>query len=44
MMGKYGQTVYEVRRFEDAQHYEYINQSDGDPHDLILAKTILGFF
>ena len=43
MMGKYGQTVYEVRRFEDAQHYEYINQSDGDPHDLILAKPILGF-
>ena len=43
MMGKYGQTVYEVRRFQDAQHYEYINQSDGDPHDLILAKTILGF-
>ena len=43
MMGKYGQTVYEVRRFKDAQRYEYINQSDGDPHDLILAKTILGF-
>ena len=43
MMGKYGQTVYEVRRFQNAQRYEYINQADGDPHDLVLAKTVLGF-
>ena len=43
MMRKYGQTAYEVHQFKDAQRYEYINQSDGDPHDLILAKTILGF-
>lgn len=43
MMSKYGQTVYEVRRFENAQLYEYINQSDGESHDLIFAKTVLGF-
>lgn len=43
LMRRYGTTAHEVHRFKGAEIHEFINQADGDPHDLILAKTILGF-
>ena len=43
MMKKYGHTVREVRRFEGAEFHEFINQKDGEAHDLVMAKTMLGF-
>ena len=35
LMAKYGRTIKEVRRFDNAVIHEYINQADGDPHDLV---------
>lgn len=43
LMRRYGNTAHEVHKFHGAQIHEFINQADGDPHDLILAKTIMGF-
>ncbi|HTR00747.1 MAG TPA: UDP-N-acetylglucosamine 2-epimerase [Candidatus Acidoferrum sp.] len=43
MLAKYGETRIEVRRFEGADFFEYVNQRHGDPQDVVLAKTILGF-
>jgi UDP-N-acetylglucosamine 2-epimerase (hydrolysing) len=43
LMRRYGTTANEVHRFQGASIHEFINQADGDPHDLILAKTIMGF-
>jgi len=43
MMKKYGLTKEEVRRQTQFGIVEFINQRDGDPQDVILAKTILGF-
>jgi len=43
MMAKYGETRLEVRRFVGADFFEYVNQREGDPQDLVLSKTILGF-
>jgi UDP-N-acetylglucosamine 2-epimerase (hydrolysing) len=43
MMKRYGETRIEVRRFPRAEVHEFINQSDGDPQDLVLAKTVTGF-
>lgn len=43
MMRKYGETRIEVRRFPGAEFHELINQSDGDPQDLVLSKTVTGF-
>lgn len=42
MLGAYGMTKIEVRRFADAGFHEFVNQKAGDPHDLVLSKTILG--
>lgn len=43
MMEKYGLTKTEVHRNYDISVVEYVNQRDGDPQDIILAKTIVGF-
>ena len=43
MMSRYGETRLEVRRFANAQFFEFVNQREGDALDFILSKTILGF-
>lgn len=43
MMKRYGETHREVRQQATGDVYEFINQSPGDPHDLVLAKTMQGF-
>lgn len=43
MLERYGATKHEVKMFPQAEVHEFINQRDGDPHDLILSKTVLGF-
>jgi UDP-N-acetylglucosamine 2-epimerase (hydrolysing) len=43
MMRRYGETRLEVRRFPDAEFFEFVNQREGDAQDFILSKTILGF-
>lgn len=43
MMRRYGETRHEVKRFADADFFEYVNQREGDSLDFILSKTILGF-
>ena len=43
MMEKYGLTKTEVHRSGRFNVVEYINQRSGDPQDLVLAKTIIGF-
>ena len=43
MMGRYGLTKEEVHRRGDFHIIEFINQREGDPQDIILAKTISGF-
>jgi len=43
MMAKYGLTKIEVHRSGAFRVVEYVNQRDGDPQDMILAKTVIGF-
>lgn len=43
MMKRYGETRLEVKRFEGAEFFEFVNQREGDALDFILSKTILGF-
>lgn len=43
MMKRYGETRLEVKRFADAEFFEFVNQREGDALDFILSKTILGF-
>ena len=43
MLEKYGMTKIEVHRVQGAQVHEFLNQREGDPQDLILAKTVAGF-
>ena len=43
MMDKYGLTKLEVARTPGVTVHEFINQAEGDPQDLILANTVLGF-
>jgi UDP-N-acetylglucosamine 2-epimerase (hydrolysing) len=43
MMSRYGETRLEVKRFEGAEFFEFVNQRSGDPQDLVLAKTVMGF-
>jgi UDP-N-acetylglucosamine 2-epimerase (hydrolysing) len=43
MMKRYGETRLEVKKFNGAEFFEYVNQREGDAQDLILSKTILGF-
>ena len=43
MMEKYGLTKTEVHRTPGVSVAEFINQREGDPQDLVLAKTVIGF-
>ena len=43
MMESYGLTKIEVKRLPGVTVHEFVNQRPGDPQDVILAKTILGF-
>jgi UDP-N-acetylglucosamine 2-epimerase (hydrolysing) len=43
MLDRYGRTKLEVARFPGAETFEFLNQRIGDPQDVILAKTVLGF-
>ncbi len=43
LMDRYGLTANEVRRVPGVQVQEYANQAEGDPQDLILARTVTGF-
>jgi UDP-N-acetylglucosamine 2-epimerase (hydrolysing) len=43
LMDRYGRTKLEVARFPGAEIFEFQNQREGDPQDMILAKTVLGF-
>jgi len=43
MMKRYGPTNIEVKRFKKADFFEFVNQREEDPLDLVLSKTILGF-
>ena len=43
MMHKYGLTKTEVHRRTEFEIVEYINQREGDPQDIVAAKTIVGF-
>ena len=43
MLERYGRTKLEVARFPGAAVFEFLNQREGDPQDVILAKTVIGF-
>lgn len=43
MMARYGSTKIEVHRVPDVEVFDFVNQREGDPQDLVLSKTILGF-
>jgi UDP-N-acetylglucosamine 2-epimerase (hydrolysing) len=43
MMERYGLTRNEVRRMAGVTVHEFENQQEGDPQDLILARTVTGF-
>lgn len=43
MMARYGETRLEVKRFQGAEFFEFVNQRAGDPQDFVLAKTVMGF-
>ncbi|MCX7646065.1 MAG: UDP-N-acetylglucosamine 2-epimerase [Rhodobacteraceae bacterium] len=43
MLERYGLTKIEVHRVPGVGVHEYLNQRPGDPQDMILAKTVLGF-
>ncbi len=43
MMDRYGLTKLEVQRTQGVDIVEFENQSAGDPQDLVLANTVMGF-
>jgi UDP-N-acetylglucosamine 2-epimerase (hydrolysing) len=43
MMARYGLTKLEVQRMQGVAVHEYLNQRPGDPQDMVLAKTVMGF-
>ena len=43
MLERYGLTKLEVQRVAGVQVHEFLNQRAGDPQDMILAKTVVGF-
>ena len=43
MLARYGLTKLEVQRVPGVATHEFLNQREGDPQDVILAKTVLGF-
>jgi UDP-N-acetylglucosamine 2-epimerase (hydrolysing) len=43
MMARYGLTKLEVQRMDGVSVHEFLNQRPGDPQDMVLAKTVMGF-
>lgn len=43
MLERYGLTKLEVHRMAGVTVHEFLNQRPGDPQDMILAKTVVGF-
>lgn len=43
MLDRYGLTKLEVHRMPGVGVHEFLNQRPGDPQDIILAKTVIGF-
>lgn len=43
MLERYGMTKMEVHRTQGVAVHEFLNQRPGDPQDLVLAKTVIGF-
>ncbi len=43
MMDRYGLTKVEVARTTGVGVHEFVNQTEGDPQDQILARTVMGF-
>lgn len=43
MMDRYGLTKLEVQRMPGVAVYDFVNQRPGDPQDIVLAKTVMGF-
>ena len=43
MLQSYGLTKLEVHRIAGVTVHEFLNQRPGDPQDMILAKTVIGF-
>lgn len=43
MLDRYGLTKIEVHRTPGVGVHEFLNQRPGDPQDVILAKTVMGF-
>ena len=43
MLDRYGLTKLEVHRTPGVQVHEFLNQRPGDPQDMVLAKTVIGF-
>ncbi|KJZ20885.1 UDP-N-acetylglucosamine 2-epimerase [Loktanella sp. S4079] len=43
MLAQYGLTKLEVHRTPGVAVHEFLNQRAGDPQDMILAKTVIGF-
>ncbi|MFN4192912.1 MAG: UDP-N-acetylglucosamine 2-epimerase [Tabrizicola sp.] len=43
LLERYGLTVNEVRRLDGVTVHEFLNQRPGDPQDVVLAKTVMGF-
>jgi len=43
MLDRYGLTKLEVHRMPGVTVHEFLNQRAGDPQDIVLAKTVLGF-
>lgn len=42
-LDRYGMTKLEVQRMAGVAVHEFLNQRMGDPQDMILAKTVMGF-
>ena len=43
MLARYGLTKLEVQRVPGVEIAEFLNQREGDPQDMIFAKTVIGF-
>jgi UDP-N-acetylglucosamine 2-epimerase (hydrolysing) len=43
MLDRYGLTKLEVHRTPGVAVHEFLNQRPGDPQDMVLAKTVMGF-
>ncbi len=43
MLDRYGLTKLEVHRMPGVAVHEFLNQRPGDPQDMVLAKTVVGF-